>query len=107
MRDFNGSYVHTRLRHSDNDKESQQILISENDSIYIWVDNHCICLYWIRLIKYITCDNSAIVNRTPQIGRPELITHYFEVGGWEVTILQGLYMMHIATTLPEFVLISK
>lgn len=48
-----------------------------------------------------------MINRDPLVEHPEIISNYFERGGWQITLIELLYMGHLITAFPNFVLVSK
>lgn len=49
----------------------------------------------------------GIMNRTPLTNAPQTIEDYFKVGNTELRIIEIIYLVHLYSCLPEFVLISK
>lgn len=49
----------------------------------------------------------GIMNRTPINQSPQTIEDFFKVGNIELRIIESIYLVHLYSCLPEFVLISK
>ena len=49
----------------------------------------------------------GIMNRTPTNQSPQTIEDFFKVGNIELRIIESIYLVHLYSCLPEFVLISK
>jgi hypothetical protein len=47
------------------------------------------------------------VNRIPFKKIPETIEDYFESGGWQVGVIEVLYVVHLFSAFPNFTIISK
>ncbi len=43
----------------------------------------------------------------PGPDKPETITEYFGVDEWQVVLVQIIYLIHLYSAFPEFLLISK
>lgn len=50
---------------------------------------------------------AAIINRVPQIKSPQIITDYFHHGQWQMMAIEVIYMGHMVTAFPNFLIVSK
>lgn len=50
---------------------------------------------------------AAIINRRPVVKHPQTISIFFSPGQWEVIFIQVINMLHIISTLPNFMIASK
>jgi cellobiose-specific phosphotransferase system component IIC len=51
--------------------------------------------------------HSAIVNRVPFKTPPETINDFFRTGQWQSSLLNAVYMIHMISAFPNFLIISK
>lgn len=51
--------------------------------------------------------NTGIVNRTPYKQNPETINEFFKPGEWQNSLIEVVYMIHMISAFPNFLIISK
>lgn len=49
----------------------------------------------------------GILNRPPAIKDPQTVEDFFPIGDWEVRTIAGIYLIHLYSVFPEYLLISK
>ena len=49
----------------------------------------------------------AIVNRPSVVKHPQTISDYFIPGQWEVTTIEVIYLIHMFTVFPIFIIVAK
>jgi hypothetical protein len=67
-------------------------------------------IFWVYIAgglvyTYISFGAFAIINRKPRIDDPQTISEYFEIDGWEIRVIEGMYLSHLLSATPEFVII--
>jgi hypothetical protein len=63
----------------------------------------------LQLNRYISFDQ-GLINRNASVLNPGTIIDFFEGGEdeeWNLSVLEILYIIHILTTFPEYVILSK
>lgn len=78
---------------------------AKNKHIFLTLISYVVgaCVYF-----YISFIGSfGIMNRVPLTNDPQTIEDYFKVGNIELRVIESIYLVHLYSCLPEFVLISK
>lgn len=47
------------------------------------------------------------MNRHPYVHNPQIITDYFRNGQWQMVVIEIVYMGHMITAYPNFLIVSK
>jgi len=53
------------------------------------------------------CHYSAVINRQGYSKHPQTVNQYFSRGGWQVTILEYVYLIITTTIFPNYMIVSK
>lgn len=70
----------------------------------LWLSYIFACLTY-AIIGYV--GSFAILNRKPLSDHPQTVENYFPTNNWEVKIIASIYLVHLLSAFPEFLLISK
>jgi len=69
-------------------------------------------VFWVYIAgffiyTYISYAAYAIINRTPRNPEPQTISEYFAIDGWQVRVIEAVYLYHLLSATPEFVMIMR
>ena len=89
------------------DSLPQIIIKNHNRRQYTWV---LVATFLAAIALYILVGvggSAAIRKRTSFKAHPETIEDYFESGGWEVSFIEWVYLLHLLTAFPYLIMVSK
>lgn len=102
-------FFHPKCIHSNYKKVQITRQISFNYTFELYFGRKCLCLHWFHWIIWYKNVYIGIINRVPPptVDDAQTIEQYFNYRDPPVMALAAIYLIHLYSALPEYLMIGK